>query len=93
MVSNGLEAKLDMDSAPVKATTIAAPSVDAAEGAREAGIRQYREDDIHHDPLLDCLVELTRIHGRPSTRAALSGGRWLLALEVSTPAAKPAAKR
>ncbi len=33
-----------------------------------------REDVLHHDPLLDCLVELTRIHGRPSTRAALSAG-------------------
>jgi len=32
------------------------------------------EDLLHHDPLLDCLVELTRIHGRPSTRAALSAG-------------------
>ncbi|QYF93777.1 type I secretion system permease/ATPase [Massilia sp. PAMC28688] len=37
----------------------------------EAGIR---EDLLHPDPLLDCLVELTRIHGRPSTRAALSAG-------------------
>lgn len=34
----------------------------------------FREDLIHHDPLLDCLVELTRLHGRPSTRAALSAG-------------------
>lgn len=33
-----------------------------------------REDALHHDPLLDCLVELTRIHGRPSTRAALTAG-------------------
>ena len=33
-----------------------------------------REDQLHHDPLLDCLVELTRIHGRPSTRAALTAG-------------------
>jgi ATP-binding cassette subfamily C protein LapB len=33
-----------------------------------------REDILHHDPLLDCLVELTRLHGRPSTRAALSAG-------------------
>ncbi len=33
-----------------------------------------REDQLHHDPLLDCLVELTRLHGRPSTRAALSAG-------------------
>ena len=29
---------------------------------------------MHHDPLLACLVELTRLHGRPSTRAALSAG-------------------
>ena len=33
-----------------------------------------REDLLHNDPLLDCLVELTRLHGRPSTRAALSAG-------------------
>lgn len=33
-----------------------------------------REDLLHHDPLLDCLVELTRLHGTPSTRAALSAG-------------------
>lgn len=33
-----------------------------------------REDFIHHDPLLDCLVELTRFHGRSSTRAALAAG-------------------
>ncbi len=33
-----------------------------------------REDLLHHDPLLDCLVELTRIHGRPNTRAALAAG-------------------
>lgn len=33
-----------------------------------------REDLLHHDPLLDCLVELTRIHGRPSTHAALTAG-------------------
>lgn len=39
--------------------------------ARVDGIR---EDLLHHDPLLDCLVELTRIHGRPSTHAALTAG-------------------
>ena len=35
---------------------------------------ELREDLLHHDPLLACLVELTRLHGRPSTRAALSAG-------------------
>lgn len=33
-----------------------------------------REDALQTDPLLDCLVELARIHGRPSTRTALSAG-------------------
>jgi len=37
-------------------------------------IADLREDLLHHDPLLACLVELTRLHGRPSTRAALSAG-------------------
>lgn len=40
----------------------------------EMAITTGREDLLHHDPLLDCLVELTRIHGRPSTRAALVAG-------------------
>lgn len=33
-----------------------------------------RPDTLHHDPLLDCLLELTRIHGRPTTAAALVAG-------------------
>lgn len=40
----------------------------------ESAVSGLREDLVHHDPLLDCLVELTRIHGRPSTRAALVAG-------------------
>jgi ATP-binding cassette subfamily C protein LapB len=43
-------------------------------GTADVGVSGLREDVIHHDPLLDCLVELTRIHGRPSTRAALVAG-------------------
>jgi ATP-binding cassette subfamily C protein LapB len=51
------------------------------------------EDLLHPDPLLDCLVELTRIHGRPSTRAALSAG-LPLPKEGLTPSlfARPAAR-
>ena len=37
-------------------------------------VADLREDLLHHDPLLACLVELSRLHGRPSTRAALSAG-------------------
>ncbi|MCB4361109.1 type I secretion system permease/ATPase [Quatrionicoccus australiensis] len=44
------------------------------EVSSEVGKAGVREDLLHHDPLLDCLVELTRIHGRPSTRAALISG-------------------
>lgn len=43
-------------------------------GATDAAKSGVREDLLHHDPLLDCLVELTRIHARPSTRAALVAG-------------------
>ena len=39
-----------------------------------ARVEGVREDLLHHDPLLDCLVQLTRIHGRPSTHAALTAG-------------------
>jgi ATP-binding cassette, subfamily C, bacterial LapB len=49
----------------------ASPAPIAATGHLGDGLR---EDLLHHDPLLDCLVELTRIHGRASTRAALSAG-------------------
>ena len=43
--------------------------------AQQPGLVEgLREDLLHHDPLLACLVELTRLHGRPSTRAALSAG-------------------
>ncbi|KXB30635.1 ABC transporter [Dechloromonas denitrificans] len=47
---------------------------EAMSGTIEVGKSGVREDLLHHDPLLDCLVELTRIHGRPSTRAALTAG-------------------
>jgi len=42
----------------------------------EAGTQTHglREDLLLHDPLLDCLLEVARIHGRASTRAALVAG-------------------
>ncbi len=45
------------------------------------GVSGLRADVLHHDPLLDCLVELARIHARPNTRAALIAG---LPLEKGT---------
>ncbi len=52
---------------------------------------RLREDLIHPDPLLDCLVEVCRLHGQAATRASLSaslpvvGGR--LSLELAERAA------
>lgn len=58
----------------------------------DASARQWRVDPRagHDDPLLDCLVELTRIHGVPATPQALSSG---LPLEDNrlTPALLPRA--
>jgi hypothetical protein len=35
---------------------------------------RLREDLIHPDPLLDCLVEVCRLHGQAASRASLSAG-------------------
>lgn len=45
-----------------------------SEQQRPAKLPGLREDLLHHDPLLGCLVEMTRLHGRPGTRAALIAG-------------------
>ncbi|HJW12518.1 MAG TPA: type I secretion system permease/ATPase [Albitalea sp.] len=39
-----------------------------------ATVQRLREDLIHPDPLLDCLVEVCRLHGQASSRASLSAG-------------------
>ena len=62
----------EIENSDGKAEIVAGP------GKKSHFIDGLREDTLHHDPLLDCLVELTRIHGRPSTHAALSAGLPLL---------------
>ena len=42
--------------------------------ASGATVQRLREDLIHPDPLLDCLVEICRLQGHATTRAALSTG-------------------
>ena len=37
-------------------------------------LQRVREDLTHPDPLLDCLVEICRLQGHATTRAALSAG-------------------
>jgi ATP-binding cassette subfamily C protein LapB len=53
-------------------------TIDAQVGLAAAGAPAGRagqpEDALHVDPLLDCLVQLARLHGRPTSRAALSAG-------------------
>lgn len=53
----------------------------AAAPSRPAGLG---DASSHVDPLLDCLVELTRLHGRAASRAALAAGLPLTA-EGMTP--------
>jgi ATP-binding cassette subfamily C protein LapB len=36
--------------------------------------KELREDTLRSDPLLDCLVEVARLHGRPTSPAALAAG-------------------
>jgi ATP-binding cassette, subfamily C, bacterial LapB len=40
----------------------------------KASVRRLREDLVQPDPLLDCLVELCRLHGSSATRASLTAG-------------------
>ena len=46
----------------------------AAAAGASAPRASVADEALRVDPLLDCLVELTRIHGRPASRAALSAG-------------------
>ena len=46
----------------------------ARPSAPSAAVTRLREDLIHPDPLLDCLVEMCRLQGVAATRASLSAG-------------------
>ena len=56
--------------APTPAATPASPPAPAA----DAGALRLREDLIAPDPLLDCLIEVCRLHGIGASRASLSAG-------------------
>lgn len=47
---------------------------DAAPGLAAPTPARLREDLIHPDPLLDCLIEVCRLQGTSATRASLSAG-------------------
>jgi ATP-binding cassette, subfamily C, bacterial LapB len=69
--------------------TTTAPPLDTP--AAKGQTVRLREDLIHPDPLLDCLVELCRLHGQAATRASLSASLPLrdgrLTLELAERAA------
>jgi len=46
----------------------------AAAAAPSVAGTAVRQDLVHPDPLLDCLVEICRLHGQHATRASLSAG-------------------
>ena len=65
---------------------------DSAPSPKAATVR-LREDLIHPDPLLDCLVELCRLHGQAATRASLSAALPLRDGRLSIELAERAAAR
>jgi ATP-binding cassette subfamily C protein LapB len=54
---------------------------------------RLREDLIHPDPLLDCLIEVCRLHGVGASRASLSAGLPLVAGRLTLELAERAAAR
>ncbi len=70
----------------------APPAAEPAAAARGATVR-LREDLIHADPLLDCLVELCRLHGQAATRASLSAALPLREGRLTLDLAERAAAR
>ena len=56
-------------------------------------VTRLREDLIHPDPLLDCLVEVCRLHGNGASRASLAAGLPLVQGRLSLEVAERAAAR
>ncbi|WP_337878224.1 type I secretion system permease/ATPase [Caldimonas sp.] len=54
---------------------------------------RQREDLVHADPLLDCLIEVCRLHGQSATRASLSAGLPLVGGRLTLSLAERAAAR
>jgi len=62
------------DASP-EAAAAATPHADSTERiARTSALPRVREDLVAPDPLLDCLIEVCRVHGIAASRASLSAG-------------------
>jgi ATP-binding cassette, subfamily C, bacterial LapB len=70
-----------------------APSIQPVAHAAAPAAARLREDLIHPDPLLDCVVEVCRLHGVGASRASLSAGLPLVAGRLTLELAERAAAR
>ncbi len=64
---------------PIERTATAPKAAAPSEAAQAAAVlaeaaAPVREDLVHTDPLLDCLLEVCRLHGVSASRASLSAG-------------------
>ncbi len=89
MTMDTLTAKTSLEPAAKPAATPAPPLQPAAAGAAA----RLREDLIHPDPLLDCLIAICRLHGVGASRASLSAGLPLVAGRLTLDLAERAAAR
>jgi ATP-binding cassette subfamily C protein LapB len=64
-----------------------------SETATPSSVTRLREDLIHPDPLLDCLVEVCRLHGQAASRASLAAGLPLVQGRLNLELAERAAAR
>ncbi|MEO6410291.1 MAG: cysteine peptidase family C39 domain-containing protein, partial [Burkholderiaceae bacterium] len=78
--------------APPRASSMPSPQPSSGNAAAAATTR-LREDLIHPEPLLDCLVEICRLHGQAASRASLSAGLPLQSHALSLDLAERAAAR
>lgn len=77
---------------PAPASVAAAPARPAP-AARDAATERLREDLLNPDPLLDCLLEVCRLHGVNASRASLSAGLPLQDGRLTLSLAERAAQR
>ncbi|MCW7539852.1 type I secretion system permease/ATPase [Aquabacterium sp. A7-Y] len=69
------------------------PATSAAAAPAPGAAARQREDLIHPDPLLDCLIEVCRLHGQAASRASLSAGLPLVQGRLTLGLAERAAAR
>lgn len=76
------------------ATDPASPHLAVVGGApASSSSERLREDLAHADPLLDCLIEVCRLHGQAASRASLSAGLPLQDGRLNLSLAERAAQR